>query len=843
MADFETVAIIQVYPLWQRGQLLLDCAPIQINCNSANMGTLRAAWLVPKSCKSMGGGKDYFLVFTLPDPSIGGVMQGVWMRTNDGGGILLNVGTVLDVVSACNDCCNDSTTVLPPAYTPGDPIAPVQDYLPSTYYFDRVDNGNYLSYLTAEMDYYGQYLIGTFKKNDRVGDVTTYQFDSMNMPTLVGADTYGPGTYKKMSNEAPVKDVDALYTLMVTSTEFGNSGPWYGKTLAEIVYQLQTVEMMVGDIGVSVQQNRIIALTVDNTLTFTLGATGGDGPPMNVFISNAIGSVGAGQHINLFVSENVDPLYSPASAASIAALVTSLNSFAPFNGMGTWSAYGTSQIQLVTADYSSLTLQLEVNNIFFSNQAPALTVGNQYRLTGYVNNAVLSPVIMGATLAEIVTGIGLSTAWTTIGGSWSVNGNQQITLTGGTATNVYLVIDQVVAVTVLSNAAPGLPAGQHYTAVLTIPGGVQTLPYMSSGTVTGLVNFLNTTAPYSSYGTWSVSGGNRVQAANPRFSPFTVVINAVDVFYSNPAPTLTAGQSLQLRLWNSGNGGFIQPYVIGASIAEILAAIPTTNTWATARQNGTWGTINNEVTLTGSTQKEIYMILEAITTPAPVVSNAAPVLPGGQHYLLIVSGTGVSINAPFMASATVAGLVGFLSTTAPYNTMGAWSVSGGDKVQLANPHLSGLVLQIVASNQFTSNEADPQGAQTLRLRLWRNTAFITPDVTGPTLLDVLTNIPNTGDWATARDGGSFGTAGQAISLQGSTETEIYMLLLVEGTAFLAFTPDSESADVSDDISAKSVSAFTENKADSTKYSEEKANTTKHSDQKKSTEKAKKDKNK
>jgi hypothetical protein len=105
--------IIEVYPLWQRGRLLLGCDPITIKCDSAQIGTLRPAWLVPQDCQ---GGEAYVLEFSMPEPFVENTLQGIWMRKDDGDGIVLNSDSILRIAEACSTCCSETVSLVAPVY-------------------------------------------------------------------------------------------------------------------------------------------------------------------------------------------------------------------------------------------------------------------------------------------------------------------------------------------------------------------------------------------------------------------------------------------------------------------------------------------------------------------------------------------------------------------------------------------------------------------------------------------------------------------------------------------------------------------------------------------------------
>lgn len=923
--------IIQVYPLWQRGQLLLGCAAITIDCDNNLMGTLRRAWLVPRDC---AGGKDYDLLFFQPDPNIQNVLTGIWMQTSDGEGIVLNASSITDIISACDSCCGNSPVVAV-EYSPTAPIVPVVEYLPSLYFFTRTDNGSNYAKVKAEMDYYGQYLPGTFTLLSHSGTTTNYSFSSMHMPSLLNVDAYtGVGPYyKKVSNEAPPKATNDQYSLMVYSSYYGNSGPWVGKTLAEIVYQLQTVGGFTTDVAVSVDQNRIMALTVQNDLTFELGVEAITG---TVFVSNDSPAIPAGQHLTATITLNGVLQYPTLSAANVNALSALLSSTAPYSSAGGWSAINSDQIQLNTTVYTSATITLTASNVFTSNPGPALTAGQTYQLTVYVNGNPLTPVPTAPTLAEIAANIPTTMpGWTTIGGVWSVNADQ-IVLTGSTLPEIYLILtavaepvilsddrpasgryattiildstqyfpmvtasgvtsgldlaaipemaalgtwsypDPKVQLTVsqfsegmivlsgngviLSNPAPTLPAGHIYqlrifltnafspvdvvgatlaeliTNIPTdyppyasgLPGtwSVQTnqvrmenpfvaiahmyvmlqtmtspvfvsnaigaigsqhanvrveigttpiYPIMSAASTGDLVTRLNAYAPFSTMGTWATSGSNAIQLTTTKYNPINLVLAVSNVFYSNPAPTLTAGQVFRLRgYWDTA---FIIPDVVGTTLASVASKIAGSGAWAAF--GGAWsvgGTGNDQIINTGSTNKTLYLYLDAVTAPV-FLSNVAPAVPTNQHLSQTVT-VGTEIAYPILSAGDLAFLRTRTAGIAPYSSMGTWAVSGGNKMQLSGAGYDPITLVLTATDIFYSNPVvAATAAQQYRLKTYLNTAFMTPDVVGNTFDIIIGQMPSIPVYAAL--GGTWSKTANDIRLTGSTETGIYLVLSIE----------------------------------------------------------------
>lgn len=764
--------IIQAYPLWQSGQLLLGCGPITIDCKNSAMGTLRRAWLVPVDCE---GGKDYDLFFAQPDPSIPNVMTGIWIQTSDGAGIVLNVVSITDIVSACDSCCNnnsvvpatfsvelaeDSSTILPVAYSPTVAINPPVVYAPSTYYFSREDNGSNYAKVSAEMDYMGQYIPGTFTLISHVGTTSNYSFSSRIMPALIGQDGYtGGGTYyKKVSNEAPPKGTNDLYSLMVYSNYFGNSGPWLGKTLDDIVYQLQTLGGFIVDVAVSTDQNRIMALTVQNNLSFVLGVQSISG---TVFISNPAPppNINSLYQLNIVANgyDSRDSLFAPVLQGSgMPNLVDSKALFPHWSNATIWVENG-NQIAFSQPGITEATLDLQTNvpaigRIIDSNLIGTITPGDTFRLTVsyYGDNGVvtLSPTIDGDTTAIILTQVLAIPAYTLLG-TWSAQSDLLEIVT--TKNNVYDILIQLDTVTapivpIISNAAPAVPVDQHLTATIILDGVTQ-FPELSGATPAALVTLLMATAPYSGYGTWSVVQTNKIQLETNQFATGQIGLGSSDVFVTNPAPTLTSGQIFRLDVHTGGI--FLLPPVVGASLATVIGAIPTTGQYATL--GGGWSTTATQIQLAGSTLTDVYLVLTAVPEPV-IISNVAPSVPVGQR-LTFTSLLNSEMQYPMVGignSAAVSTLD--LATNPSYSTFGTWSYPDGDKVQLETSKFAGGTLSLSAKDFFLSNDAPTLLAgEIYNLKYNSNGVFFTTDLIGTTLAELITNLPPTIDptiWGT-----------------------------------------------------------------------------------------------
>lgn len=933
--------LIQVYPLWQRGQLLLGCGPMTIDCDNNLMGTLRIAWLIPREC---GGGIDYDLSFTQPDPQIQNVLRGVWMQTSDGEGIVFNVESILEIVNACDTCCGNSP-LLDRIYSPLTPIPPPTEYAPSVYSISRVDNGSSYAVNVAKMDYYGQYDLGTFTYLGNINGTSRYQFASRVMPALLNGDVFGNGSnYAKFSsNEAPPKQTDDLYSLMVYSNFYGDSGPWMGKTLTDIIIQLQADTSLGNGTLWSTQQDRILLLGPDVPITLLLDKETVSAP---FFLSNAIGATNAGTLYRLnvaaagitvhdilygltlprltaakqmfpdfsdaavyvkdankvafskpgvtaatlslvnnvnpvgrfFLSNIVNPLvpgntyqlifayegdngfetdntikgttmallaqqlnvtypdnrigtwtgsvntlmvetkvtniynilltinqilepvipfisnaapavpanlhlstgisldnavqYPILSGATVAVILANLQAVAPYSGYGTWSIVETNKIQLETNQFSVGSLAIGANNDYVTNPSPTLTAGQVFKLDVYHNLGLTVPSVVGPTLADIVANIPATGDYVTIGGTWSVNGNQ-IQLTGSAQTNVYLVLTAIAEPVFLSNVAPAVPVGQRLTFQSLLDSGIQ-YPMVGIGNALPPSSLgLATIPPFSTYGTWSYPGADKVQLVTSKFSEGVLSLSAKDFFLSNVAPTLAGGQIYQLRFNENGSFGAVD--LVGSTLAALITNLPPT---IDPVEFGTLAVEVNQIRLTNifpGLTSPLYVILQAMTSPV-FVSNTIGAI-GSLHANVRVEIGGIAVY-PIMSAGSTGDLVTRLNAYAPFSTMGTWSTSGSNAIQLATTKYNPMTLVLSVSNQFFSNPSPTlTGGQVFRLRGYLDTAFIIPDVIGTTLASLAAKIAGSAAWAAF--GGTWsvgGTNNDQIVNTGSANKTLYLYL-------------------------------------------------------------------
>lgn len=209
------MGIITAKKLWYDGEIAKGNCDANLNCDIFTGTTPRDAWLVPiyGCCNT----STYSLSLSMPNPMPAGTLQGVWIETKDGKGMMLNAISAQAVVTACNACCGEST-VVEPRYSGPLPVAP--PLVAATYTFTRADNNDWYSFRKASEGYWPEYISGTFNRtsyNTGTG-VSTYTLQAYQMPIWMAGDTLASKTAKVFtSNAAPTLASGEELVLMVVA--------------------------------------------------------------------------------------------------------------------------------------------------------------------------------------------------------------------------------------------------------------------------------------------------------------------------------------------------------------------------------------------------------------------------------------------------------------------------------------------------------------------------------------------------------------------------------------------------------------------------------------------------
>lgn len=182
--------LIQGRKLWENGTFVGDCTTLfSFPCGRFSGGTPRLAWLVPQS-GCCGTPEGWTLQLNSPYPTLAentanGVLQGVLLEY-DGTQVLIDAIDVANVITLCNDCCGEASTVTP-RYNGTFPE--VADIEPTVWTIVRTDEGSQLSLQRAMLDYLGQYIEGTFERTGYAGGDSTYTMQSRGTVKPIGDDT------------------------------------------------------------------------------------------------------------------------------------------------------------------------------------------------------------------------------------------------------------------------------------------------------------------------------------------------------------------------------------------------------------------------------------------------------------------------------------------------------------------------------------------------------------------------------------------------------------------------------------------------------------------------------
>lgn len=221
--------ILQAKKLWYNGEIVTDGCDASINCEQLTGATPRNGWIQPEG--GCCGNEAYGLTLERP-ADMTGVLQGTWIETADGRGMLLDA-LLEDVIDGCNACCG-TVAPIPPVYDGNIPEVP--DPVAGTYTFTRTDDGNYLASYRAQMDYFGQYVNGTFFRTGYTNGVSTYTFQAYADPVWRDGDTPGtPPTRVFISNVAPTLTPPNVYTLTVLNKGIPITPVLHGVDVAALI--------------------------------------------------------------------------------------------------------------------------------------------------------------------------------------------------------------------------------------------------------------------------------------------------------------------------------------------------------------------------------------------------------------------------------------------------------------------------------------------------------------------------------------------------------------------------------------------------------------------------------
>jgi hypothetical protein len=493
-----------------------------------------------------------------------------------------------------------------------------------------------------------------------------------------------------LTNPAPTLTSGQIFQLAVHYNGLWAIPAVVGATLADVVLNIPTSSDYVTIGGTWSVVGTQIQLSGSTQTDVYLELTAITEP---VFVSNVAPVITPGERLTFTsILDNVVQYPMIGVGASNPVTDLAIATTSPYSGYGTWTYPGGDKVQLETAKFAGGTLSLSSKNFFLSNQAPTLTGGEIYRLRINSNGSFVSVDVVGATLAALVTNLppGFDPV---IFGTLSVQVDQIrcTNILPGITAPVYVLLNAMTSPVFLSNVAPVVPVNQHLSITVQVGPNI-VYPILSAGDVTFLRTRIAGIAPFSGYGTWTLVGGNKIQLATTKYNPMTLTLTASNEFISNPAPTLTSGQTYQLDVYF--NTAFVIPPVLGNTLDIILAAIPTTGDYATI--GGTWskgGTGNDQIILTGSTETGIYLVLSAITRPPLAVdSNSAPVLTPGDEYVLTAILDFATLS-PTITGLTVAALATNAQANPTYAAAGTWTVNT-DKVHLASTTLTSGQLTI-----------------------------------------------------------------------------------------------------------------------------------------------------
>jgi len=216
--------------LWYDGELAVGMCPAPFNCELLVGATPRDAFLVPSGGNC--GVPDYNLSLSRPNPYPSATLQGVWLELRGGKGMMIDAISAQDVIAACDACCG-AAPVIAPRYdgtlpSPPPPVA-------ATYQFTRTDYGDWYAYNKASLDYWDQYISGTFNRVSYVAGVSTYSLQAYKDPIWIAGDTVTSETPRLfVSNVAPTLIGTNVYNMTVTINGVNLSPILTGATVAAL---------------------------------------------------------------------------------------------------------------------------------------------------------------------------------------------------------------------------------------------------------------------------------------------------------------------------------------------------------------------------------------------------------------------------------------------------------------------------------------------------------------------------------------------------------------------------------------------------------------------------------
>ena len=614
--------IVQVKQLWVDGAFLPCGDWVALRCDSISADGLRPGWLVPTGNCGSGG---YDLALTLPVPLPLGTLLGVWFSQGNGGGMVIDAAGISDILTACAQCCDGA---LPPPNLDVEPLAlsaaaiqvppkyngifPAVIFpVPVIYRFKRTDTGNSYSYNRVSEQYYGQYLPSSFRQVARDGDDSIYEMAAFNPPALLAGDSavpLTPNTYT--SNTAPVLSAGEQLTFNAVVNSSGISPVLVGATVAALVAQIPSKPPYTIWGTWAVVSN---AITLTSSNVFSAILTIDKQPiPSNTFFSNSAPTLGVGQQFTFTATINGIPVTPMLTGVTLVLVVTAANGNPNYNTQGTWAVVG-NKISLSSITVTNANLVIGIQDIpdqnFQSNDAPALSPGNVYTFTVVADGINVTPVIQGFSVPLLLDQIGLQSTYTTRG-SWSQVGSKiQLSSTDvGSATLVIGLIGQP-ALRLESNVAPALSGGQTYILEGNVEGIVLP-PSMTAATLPELVGLLSANNIFSVYGLWNVSAG-KIQLYNSTPRTGSLTVRAIpQVFISNAAPVLDAGEEYTFTL--DAGSGTVLPVLTGQSLVDVAASANATGSYFLF---GTFNVVGNTITLT--TNAPITATLVIAKQPIP----------------------------------------------------------------------------------------------------------------------------------------------------------------------------------------------------------------------------------
>lgn len=737
--------IVYARKLWINGGLVIDQCLLAFDCGDLHRYAQNAknVWLVPTNfCVP---NIDYVLSLAAPSPYPEGTLQGVWVPDATGEGYVLNVLSLGDLIAACQECCGETSTLLPRynslpvPYTPPELIE---------YTFMRTDAGDVPALGKAMMDYYGQYQVASFYmvSHDAGTGMTTYKFKAFTPPTFLSTDQGASGN-TFFSNTLPeLSTPDQEYQIQVTadSQSYPNV---YAATIPDMLDYLNNTSPYAG-MGQWTYDAVENVLQLESTTVFSASITVNAASVTKYASNEADVPLPPDSYYNFSLTLNGSPVGTEIeNKLTLAAILQAISLQPDYVAIGSYSIDGDTIV--LTTDQAGMDVTLEIGLMdavsYHSNVAPADDPDKVYRLLLNVNSDEIEPPITGNTLAQLVMVANGSNVYS-VYGSYSQASNI-VTLISNHAPPITLNVTQVTESLFQSNAAPAFDATKEYNLAITI-NGIIFGGNIRGGTLQEVVDAANsnTQGNTNQYGTWStanVSGSNYIfLSSSTVFSAGLVVSQvAATAYNSNEAPSKTTAEVYTLTAVINGNINVV-PVITGLTGLDLANTAQATDEY---NDYGNWTYTPSHVILHSS------RILSASLTigkeAAPIVySNFAPPKTDLEFYHVNMTGndaTGAPVPDATGEGSSLQTIVEQFNAT-DYPTYGLWINEGGTRIGLQSGTVKNIVIVITVTTGagFTSNTAP---AFTINKQV---TATITPispsapptNVTGATVDVVLQKI-------------------------------------------------------------------------------------------------------